>query len=153
MATTYNNLEEYIMKLLNRIEIFHPCQLSIEKFCLKLNLSIYYIPHNSMAITGNIFLDNRDTEIVQWQNFGHELCHALWHAGDQALIPISMRDYQEWKAESFAQHFCIPTFMLERLELPNSDKKAIWLIAETFGVTWQFAEKRLRQHMQNLMYR
>ncbi|WP_407951628.1 hypothetical protein [Planococcus sp. A6] len=37
----------------------------------------------------------------------------MWHAGDQALMPLTMRDYQEWKAENFSQHLCLPTFMLE----------------------------------------
>lgn len=153
MTRTYNNIEEYITQFLSRLGVFYPHQLNAEDVASRLGLGMYYLPFESMFIDGNFFIDIRKNDAEQWQDFGHELCHALWHAGDQAIIPLSMRDYQEWKAENFAQHLCIPTFMLDRLEMPNTDKRAIWLIVETFGVTWEFAEKRLRQYMQNLMYR
>lgn len=74
------------------------------------------------------------------------------HAGDQALIPLSMREYQEWKAENFSQHLCIPTFMLDKMELPNHEKEAVWMIMETFGVERWFAEKRLCQYLSNFLY-
>ncbi|MGE6368344.1 ImmA/IrrE family metallo-endopeptidase [Planococcus kocurii] len=112
MANTYNNLEDYVMNLLSRINIYYPYQLTIETIYPRLGLSVYYLPQDSMAIADNLFLDNRMSDAALWQEFGHELCHILWHAGDQALIPLSMREYQEWKAENFAQHLCIPTFML-----------------------------------------
>lgn len=153
MANTYNNLEEYVMQLLHRIDIYHPHQLNVENVYSRLGLGVHYIPQDAMFAFGNIFLDSRQSEAQQWQDFGHEVCHALWHAGNQALIPLSMREYQEWKAENFAQHFCIPSFMLEQIELPKYEKEAVWLIVETFGVERQFAEKRLLQYMQNLIYR
>lgn len=140
------------MQMLNRIDIYHPAQLSIENIYPRLGLAIYYIPHNSMAIADNLFLDNRQCDAAQWQVFGHELCHALWHAGDQALIPLSMREYQEWKAENFSQHLCIPTFMLDKIKLPEHENEAVWMIMETFGVERWFAEKRLRQYLNNLIY-
>lgn len=152
IVNTYINLEDYIKTMLNRIGIYQPCQLSIDNIYPQLNLSIYYIPYTSMAIAGDVFLDNRNNESIQWQDFGHELCHALWHAGDQAMIPFSMREYQEWKAENFAQHLCIPTFMLDRLNLPAYESDVTRMIMEVFGVTHSFAEKRLRQYMTNLQY-
>lgn len=153
MISTYSNLEDYISQLLRQIHIYSPHQLHINNAADRLGIVLNYLPHPPACMDNFIFLDSRKSEEEQWEDFGHELCHALWHAGDQALLPISMREYQEWKAESFAQHLCIPTFMLERMEMPNSDKRAIWMIVESFGVTWEFAEKRLRQFMQNLMYR
>ncbi|MBD8013844.1 ImmA/IrrE family metallo-endopeptidase [Planococcus wigleyi] len=152
MNNTYNNLEEYIAQLLNRIDIFHPHELSIGNIYPRLGLTVHYIPHDSMAIAGNLFLDNRKNEEAQWQDFGHELCHALWHAGDQAILPLSMREYQEWKAENFSQHFCIPSLMLNKMRLPNNENEAIWMIMETFGVERWFAEKRLQQYLRNLIF-
>lgn len=149
MANTYNNLEEYILQLLNRISIFHPHQLNIENIYPRLGLSLHLIPYDSMYVAGNVFLDSRKSENQQWQDFGHELCHALWHAGDQALIPLSMREYQEWKAENFAQHLCIPSFMLNNINLPAYERDAIWLIQETFSVEHDFAKKRLEQYLRN----
>lgn len=149
MANTYNNLEEYIMQLLNRIDIYHPHQLSVENIYPRLGLSVHYIPHDAMYVAGNVFLDSRKSETHQWQDFGHELCHALWHAGDQALIPLSMREYQEWKAENFAQHLCVPSFMLDAVDLPAYERQAVWMITEKFGVEREFAEKRLEQYIRN----
>ena len=152
MVNTYNNLEEYIAQLLNRIDIYHPHQLSIESIYPRLGLTLSYIPYDAMFVNAHMFLDSRQSSEKQWQDFGHELCHALWHAGNQAIIPLSMQEYQEWKAENFAQHLCMPTFMLDRMTLPNNEKEAVWLLMETFGVERWFAEKRLRQYMQNLIY-
>lgn len=146
----YNHLEEYVCQFLGLIDIYSPHQLNLENVYARLGLQLFYIPHNSMAIDGAVFLDNRKIESEQWEDFAHEICHVIFHAGDQAVLPLPMREYQEWKAENFAQHFCIPTFMLERLSLPAYEKDAVWMIMETFGVTRKFAEKRLRQYVSNL---
>lgn len=147
---TYNHLEEYVCRFLHLIDVYSPHQLNLENVHTRLGLQLFYIPHNSMAIDGAVFLDNRKTESEQWEDFAHEICHVIFHAGDQAVLPLPMREYQEWKAENFAQHLCIPTFMLERLNLPAYEKDAVWMIMETFGVTRIFAEKRLRQYVSNL---
>lgn len=153
MANTSNNLEEYVKKLLYRIDIYHPHQLNIDNLYARLDIDVHYIDQDPMFVFGKIFLDSRTSEQRQWQDFGHELCHAVWHAGNQALIPLSMREYQEWKAENFAQHFCIPSFMLQNMQLPPHDRKAIWMIQEEFGVTQEFAKKRLEQYVRNLYSR
>lgn len=152
MGNTYNNLEEYIQKLLTSIGIYHPHQLNIETIYPRLGLCVYYFPHEAMVIEKNIFLDNRKGEAENWQNFAHELCHVRWHEGDQAFISVLMREWQEWKAENFSQHLCIPTFMLNKITLPNNENEAVWMIMETFRVTRPFAEKRLRQYIQNMIY-
>lgn len=149
MANTYNHLEEYVTQLLNRIDIYHPHQLNIENIYPRLGLEIHYLPYDSMFVAGHMFLDSRQSDAEQWQDFGHELCHALWHAGDQALIPLSMREYQEWKAENFAQHLCVPSFMLDAVDLPAYERQAVWMITEKFGVEREFAEKRLEQYIRN----
>lgn len=153
MANTYNNLEEYVRQLLQHIDIYHPHQLNIETVYARLGIGIHYLEQDAMFVFGYIFLDSRKSEALQWQDFGHELCHALWHAGNQALIPLSMREYQEWKAENFAQHFCIPSFMLNDMKLPNYEREAIWMIMECFGVEREFAAKRLQQYLRNIQFR
>ncbi|WP_371811524.1 hypothetical protein [Sporosarcina sp. Te-1] len=42
----------------------------------------------------------------------------------------------EWQADNFAMHFCVPTFMLDRILLPPDQKAAIHLIMETFKVDY-----------------
>lgn len=149
MGNTYNNLEEYIRRLLNDISIFHPHQLNIETVSTRLGLVVHYFPHDAMYVEGNIFLDSRQNDAEQWQDFGHELCHARWHAGDQALIHVMMRELQEWKANNFAMNLCIPSFMLDNFNLTAYERDAVWMIMEMFGVEREFAEKRLEQYLRN----
>ncbi|TWT04640.1 ImmA/IrrE family metallo-endopeptidase [Planomicrobium sp. CPCC 101079] len=151
MGNTYNHLEEYIRQLLNNISIFHPHQLNIETVSSRLGLTVHYIPHDAMYVDGNIFLDIRQSDSKQWEDFGHELCHARWHAGDQALISVMMREFQEWKADNFAQNLCIPSFMLNNINLPAYERDAVWMIMEKFAVERKFAEKRLEQYIRNWM--
>ena len=56
--------------------------------------------------------------------------------------PSSFLEYQEWKASNFAYHACVPTFMLDRMDLPTNWRKAVWMIQETFHVDLEFAEIR-----------
>ncbi|WP_017379780.1 ImmA/IrrE family metallo-endopeptidase [Paenisporosarcina sp. TG-14] len=152
MKKQYSLLEDYIQKLYKKFGICHPNQLNIETVSSRLGLVVYYIPHKPMYIAGNVFLDARKSRQEQWQSYGHELCHALWHNGNQHVIPKPFRDYQEIKANNFAQHACIPTFMLQRLDLAADNRRVIYLIMQTFNVDYRFAEKRLMQYQAKLMF-
>lgn len=144
--------EEYVREFLQRIDIHHPHQLHIENLYTRLGMELYYIPHGSMLVDGIVFLDSRKNDAEQWEDFAHELAHALFHEGDQAQIPAFMRDHQEKQADLFTLHFCIPTFMLEELEL-ESVSHPTWHLMETFGVTREFAEKRLQIFSEKFVYR
>lgn len=152
MVKYYNNLEDYIKQLLNSIGIYHPHQLNMETVSTRLGIVVHRIPHKSMCVEDNIFLNSALDDRECWEEFGHELCHAKWHAGNQVFIHALMRELQEWKAENFSQHLCIPSFMLNQIKLPDHESEAIWLIMETFGVTRDFAKKRLEQYLRNLIF-
>lgn len=149
MTHSYNGVEDYVKRLLRRIDIYYPHQLNEEDISQRLGMVLSYIPFESACMDDFIFIDSRKDHAGQWENFGHELCHALWHAVDQAIIPLSMREYQEWKAENFSQHLCIPSVMLDRMKLPADKRRAIWMVTEEFGVTREFAKKRLDQYVRN----
>lgn len=142
--------EEYVRDFLRRIDVHHPHQLHIENLYTRLGMELYYIPHGSMLVDGIVFLDNRKSDAEQWEDFAHELAHALFHEGDQAHLPIFMRDHQEKQADLFALHFCVPTFMLQEVDLSRHPE---WAIMEAFGVTRKFAEKRLQLIERQLVYR
>lgn len=152
MSYTTNSTEDYINQLYRAIDIHHPHQLDIEEIASRNGLSVAYLATEAMNIKGTIVLDDRVAAAEQWQDFGHELCHALWHSGNQITMPMPYQVYQENKSNNFAQYACIPSFMLHGMKLPEHENEAIWLIMETFGVTRDFAEKRLRQYMQNLIF-
>lgn len=58
---------------------------------------------------------------------------------------------EEWQADLFALHFCIPTFMLQKLSLPSDSKRAIYKTSKKFGVTYEFAEKLLYMYNMKLL--
>lgn len=152
MAYTTNSTEDYIHKLYRVIGILHPHQLNIDKIAAKLEIGIFYSPVESMNIGNAIILDNRVSRKKQWQDFGHELCHVLWHAGNQIIMPMPYQVYQENKSNNFARHLCIPTFMLEQIQFTEYDRDHVWRIEEIFNVEKNFAEKRWEQYVRNLIY-
>ena len=149
MKPIYTHLEDYIYNLYSNIGISHPRQLNPEIVASRLGLTLLYMPIDSVTGGNLIILDERLTDPQQWQDFGHELCHSLFHPSNQLKIPKPFKEYQEWKANSFAEHACIPTFMLEKMELPDSEAKAVNMIHETFCVEYSFAKKRLNQYFRN----
>src|SRR5699024_12610101 len=82
----------------------------------------------------------------QWQEFGHELCHVLWHAGRQENISDSFCSYQEGQADNFAYHLCIPTFMLCRLKGVST-----YEVMNLFNVEYGFASKRLEMYRNKII--
>ena len=143
----YSHLEDYIKNLYTSIGINKPEQLNRYSIAFKLGITLYTFNGASEGVYSNgrqyIFLNRNLTEREQWQEFGHELCHVLRHAGNQKKMSRTFIEYQEWQADNFTLHFCIPTFMLRGLGLPQDHQKAIWEIRKNFNVTHEFACKRL----------
>lgn len=147
-------LEDYVKELYQRAGIMESYQLDMLDIAEKLNVWIHLMDMESQAIDRNglhsIVIDRRLSPAQQWQDFGHELCHVLRHAGNQLRSPIGFIKYQETQAEQFAQHFCIPSFMLSEFGLPKTKVEAIVLFCDTFNVTPSFASERLVNHLRKL---
>lgn len=148
-------MEDYIQNLYHSLSILVPEQIDMIMIARKLNIWLYFKPFGSRAICRDnlpsIIIDNRNMIFQQWEDFGHELCHILFHAGNQLYIPKLFIKYQESKANNFMLHFCIPTFMLRTLNLPETRKEAIYLIAKTFNVSFHIAEQRLSHYENQLL--
>lgn len=115
---------------------------------LDIELNYWHKPSEAIIIDNEryIFLDKRATKKEQNFKFAHELSHILMHCGQQYGMPELFREYQEWKANSFALHLCVPTFMLEDMKLPHNIYKATEMVCKTFNVTIEVAVKRLKQY-------
>lgn len=145
---TYNRLEDTVKKVYLGIDVKDIRKLDAELIASRLGFSIVLINGISKYIDSHkTFYINRNlTQSEKWQCFGHELCHALWHAGNQMNMHIDWRLFQEWQAKSFAYEACIPRFLLEKELAENPLIHPVALIVEKFGVTYQFAEKRYTIH-------
>lgn len=150
----HSHLEDYIANLYKKIGIRRPEQLKLDAVSKKLNIWVYTFGRPSEAVYSNgrqyIFLNRYLSPQEKWQEFGHELCHILRHTGYQKKMNPLFVELQEWQADNFAMHFCVPTFMLQRIRLPPDRQAAVYVIAETFNVEMKFAELRLDRYLQKL---
>ncbi|WP_179107281.1 ImmA/IrrE family metallo-endopeptidase [Sediminibacillus massiliensis] len=147
----YTALEDYITNLYLTNSIHSPEQLVLEKVAEKLKVPIRYWKYGSETNKKNgkyiIFINKHLTPQQKWQEFGHELCHPLRHVGRQEYLPFPFYEMQERQANSFMYNFCVPTFMLERMEMKSTYHETAILIADSFNVEYGFALNRLEMYL------
>ncbi|MFS2233977.1 ImmA/IrrE family metallo-endopeptidase [Bacillus licheniformis] len=147
-------LEEEIQKFYEMIGITHPSQLDRDVFAENLDIRIHYLQMESRRYSRDnmhtIILDSRLEPREQWADFGHELKHILHHVGDQTRMSNLFKELQERQANNFMYHFCVPTFMLLKVDFPELRSAAIEYVADLFKVTCEFAAKRLEIFERNL---
>jgi hypothetical protein len=143
---TYSTLEEFIKKFYQGIGIFHPHQLNIEAIATRIELVVNYYDGSSMYAFNQFFLNQQLSDEEIWEDFGHEMCHGLWHSGNQRFLSPSFIQYQEWKANNFMYEFCVPEFMLWKFMI-ESENHPINQIIDNFQVTPEFARIRYERYM------
>lgn len=152
MHYTYSHLEDFIRKIYQELNIHSSSQLNIYTIANALNIGLYPISTISQSLHFDgrhyIFLNNGLTAPERFETFAHELGHILLHSGNQQHMNKNYQAYQEWKANLFALHFCVPTFMLQTIQAPNA-----YQVSEAFGVSLDFAYKRLDMYRQRLQRR
>jgi Zn-dependent peptidase ImmA (M78 family) len=146
----YHTADEAVDSMYRRIRLKRVTQLSPDVIAERLGISLAYLPVKSMRINQSIYLDSRLSKEAQWEQFGHELCHVLWHPDNQLHLTQSFIDMQERQANNFALFVCIPTKMLLDMTMPEERDHAIHRIMRLFNVSRPFAERRLNLHMNKL---
>ncbi|MEK5038831.1 ImmA/IrrE family metallo-endopeptidase [Sporosarcina sp. FSL K6-3457] len=146
----YTYLEDFIRDLYISIGITTPADMDMWVIAKRLEVEIVY-KRSAYRFDNEVILV-RGTKREEWMEFGHEVCHFLRHSGNQLNMHPLFRKLQEWQAESFMYHFCVPTFMLHELDLPRNRRKAIWEIQKAFSVSYEFAEIRLEKFTQQHAY-
>lgn len=141
----YSYLEEYIIKLYAFMKISEPYQLNCAEIAQKLGIKLHYGYFNMRY--ANYIVIKKSTKQKEWQDFGHEVCHFLQHEGNQLEMHSLFFDFQEWQANCFAYHFCVPTFMLEKVK-----EKSVYNIMDLFNVEYQFAFKRLEMYERKMIH-
>lgn len=151
-----SHLEDFIKEFYTKLGIFSPQQLQFKEIANKLGISVYFWSNPSQALflkdLAYIFLNDHQSNQQMWQDFNHELGHVLLHTGNQSKMIDKFREYQEYKANLFMYHACIPSFMLDELSILDYTYETIDLIRELFCVEKSFAIKRLEQYLNNRFY-
>ena len=136
----YTHLEDYIYDLLEVIKINEPKELTIDNVANRLDLTVTY---RSKAYRFNDLIVLRPgTRQQEWQSFVHELSHYLRHVGNQLSMHYLFRDLQEYQAN----HFCVPTFMLQKLK-----EVSVQAIMNLFNVEEGFAFRRLEMYQSKII--
>ena len=150
MNYSRTHADDTIKKLYESIGINRPPLIAPDIIAYRLGLELAYLPVDSLRINNRIYLDSRLSTEIQQQQFGHELCHVLWHQDNQLKLEQSFIDMQERQADNFALYACIPTDMLLSMPLPSTECEAVSVLTETFNVTPEFALKRLKLHLSKM---
>ncbi|MGG0663452.1 ImmA/IrrE family metallo-endopeptidase [Viridibacillus arvi] len=154
----FNQMDDYVDNLYKDIGIICIEDLRMEIIAERLGIKLAFRDIKSQSIIYEnqkyIFIDQRLTKEKQWEQFNHELCHSLWHCGNQmSMINTSSHmfmAYQEVKAETFAMYACVPTSLLNNCDFSTMEyKEALYFIQSTFHVGDFFAKKRLDQFVES----
>lgn len=148
----YNQLENYVHQLYSSVAILTPEHINMHDIAQKLNIRLHLWDECSQSNRYKgicrIFLDKRLEANKQWSEFAQELCCILKHTGNRIdTIPVC-HTLLKMKSSHFARHFCVPTFMLETLNLPSDKHYAIAYVSQIFNVEAELAENRLNQWAQ-----
>lgn len=147
-----NRTELIVQQLLKSISIFEPWQLNIENVSTQLDIRVKRWDETSEAIRYKgrkfIFLNEKLSEQKQWADFSHELFHLKAHVGKQRGLNKPFVILQEYQANYFSYHFCVPTFMLDQLK-----EVTVYDIMNLFNVEFEFALRRLEMHQSKILER
>ncbi|WP_407969038.1 ImmA/IrrE family metallo-endopeptidase [Bacillus altitudinis] len=142
-----SHLEEEVKKIYTKLNMFTPESIDMERIAVALKIWLHFERRPSIVFCVNgsysMVIDKRLNKKQQWEEFGHELCHVIKHYGNQFDMHKLFRELQEFQAKQFMYHFCVPTFMLQKMRLPPLQSEAIKFIGDAFNVTYSFAARRL----------
>lgn len=117
------HLEEFVTRFYKNLRIFHPGDLTEENLCFLLGIYLYRKPQPSFSFEhGNfrsITIDSRLSPEEQREQFFHELCHLLRHAGRQTRMAVMFRELQEWDARNFTRYAALPYHMLQLFDFKS----------------------------------
>lgn len=140
----HTNTEKCINNLYHFLNIQDPAQLEISDITKKLKINLFY--GNVNFRFGNNIIITRSNSQKEWQSFGHEVGHYFKHVGSQASMHRLFIDLQEYQADYFSYHFCVPTFMLQKLKGVD-----VYVIMRLFNVEFDFAMRRLEMYRSKIL--
>lgn len=148
-----NETELLVTSFYESFNIYDPHFLSIEIIVDLLQMKLVYWSYTSAIAELNndycMFINDTKNKQQQWQEFGHEMSHFFKDNNcNRKLVKESFVSYCETKADYFAYHFCVPTFMLMNLK-----NVTVYDVVNLFNVEFNFALRRLDMYKNKFMSR
>ena len=140
------------MHFYQSLKVNEPSLLSERTVVEHLNIELVYWRNTSAFTKYNskyfMFINENLNKQQQWQDFGHEMSHYFFDETNYSLLNETYAEYGETKADYFAYHFCVPTFMLYNLKGVD-----VYDVMELFNVEFEFALRRLEMYRNNVLGR
>ncbi|MDY0396821.1 ImmA/IrrE family metallo-endopeptidase [Virgibacillus halophilus] len=153
MTYTATALEDWITTNYSHQHIKTPQDINLTRIARWHHIYIHY---REMPARYDIFgrfkcivVDKRVSLEEQREQFFHELCHILRHAGHQSMLPEAFRELQEWDANRFVMYAALPYSMVTKYDFENP--YLIQDLAYDFKVTEGLCKKRMEQIKRNLL--
>lgn len=150
---TTTAIEDWINSLYARLNIYTPSDINIKRLAYRFTIFLHY---KSMPARYDVYgryrgivLDCRTSPEEQREQFFHELCHILRHAGHQTMMPEAFRELQEWDAEKFVMYAALPYSMLINYDF--NDEHLIQHLIDDFKITEELCIKRLKHIKRNTL--
>lgn len=147
-----NATEIFVKRFYHSINVIDPLQISMELIVDFLGIRLMYWNYTSVLASYQdryvVFINESISKQQQWQEFGHEMYHYFYDDTKYDLLNESYAEYGETKADYFAYHFCVPTFMLD-----NFKEVSVYDVTELFNVEYDFAFRRLEMYKHRLINR
>lgn len=147
-----NKTELFISDFYQSLNVAETSLCTIATITERLNMKKLYWSHSSTIATHNdryiVFINESINVQQQWQEFGHEMSHYFFDECRYDKLINSYAAYGETKADYFAYHFCVPTFMLQKLKGVD-----VYKIMNLFNVEYDFAMRRLEMYESKLIER
>ncbi|GGC97397.1 hypothetical protein GCM10007216_30220 [Thalassobacillus devorans] len=144
---TTTALEDIVTQWYIQHEFFHPEDLDIKDIGWENEISLQFRPIQASYIRiGNIksiVVDSRLPNVVQREQFFHELCHALRHAGCQSMMPKDFYELQERDAKHFTLYAALPSHMIQDYSLHSPNIIEQW--SKDFKIPSYLCAERLEQ--------
>lgn len=144
---TTTTLEDLITHWYKAHNFTEPTDLSVHNIGFENQIFINCRPTQASYMkVGNfqeIVLDSRLPHINQREQFFHELCHALRHAGRQLIMPKDFYALQERDARHFTLYASLPYHMIKEYTL--SDPEIINLWSQDFNIPLEVCQERLEK--------
>src|SRR5690625_3175389 len=145
-----NQTEVFIKAFYKSINLMIPSVISISNVTDILNINLIHWSNTSAMTYYNkqyfMFINEFLTPQQQWQEFGHEVCHYFNDRINRKNVNNSFVDYCETKADYFAYHFCVPTFMLQKMKRID-----VYDVMQLFNVEFDFALRRLEMYHNKIL--
>jgi Zn-dependent peptidase ImmA (M78 family) len=143
-------LEEWISKKYQEAGILYAADMDLDRIADIFGIEVHYYDGRSFADWRDgeyafILLNGYLTPEQRREQFFHELCHPLRHAGCQGHLPDSFVELQEIQAAHFQLYAAIPAYMLEEYKDLAGRDTFVKILAEEFVLPPQFVLRRLEQ--------